>query len=193
MTANLNDSPTLIPLVSAALGRIGVLPVNVIADAGYDSNRNVEGILARGAEPIIKRIKRRTTINLRQKRHPRPRLIIDQESPEWLAAYSKRASVERIFARLKGHRSLARHCRRRLIPVTLHCTLAILTLQAAALAHATRGDLNRAGSALGEWLKAAPARHSGRCTPCAEAWRAFQRSIGQWASGVSGRFYWGCD
>lgn len=140
-TANLNDSPTLVPLVSAAVGRIGVSPVNVIADAGYDSNQNVEGILALGAQPVIKRVERRVKSGRYQKQHPR--LEIDQESSEWIEAFNKRSSVERIFARLKGHRSLARHCRRHLIPVTLHCTLAILTLQAAALAHVTRGDFDR--------------------------------------------------
>lgn len=139
-TANLNDSPTLVPLVATAAERLGMPPDAVSADAGYDSNRNVEGILALGAQPVIKRVARRTTSGRWQKRHPR--LEIDQGSSEWLNAYSRRASVERVFARLKSHRTLSRHCRRRLIPVTLHCALAILTMQAAALAHIVSGDLD---------------------------------------------------
>lgn len=141
MTANLNDSPTLVPLVSAAIDATGLRPSVVSADAGYDSNKNIEGILALGAQPVIKRVERRVKTGRYQKQSPR--LEIDQQSSSWVQAYHKRVSVERIFARLKGHRSLARHSRRRLLPVTLHCTLAVLTMQAAALAKAQWGELSR--------------------------------------------------
>jgi transposase len=140
-TANLNDSPTLVPLATAAVQRLGSEPAIISADAGYDSNANVEGILTLGARPVIKRVARRTTTGRWQK--PHPRLEIDQGSPEWLRAYARRVSVERVFARLKSHRSLARHCRRRLLPVALHCLLAVLTMQAAALAHIIHGDFVR--------------------------------------------------
>ena len=136
-TANLNDSPTLVPLATAAVQRLGSMPAITSADAGYDSNANVEGVLSLGARPVIKRVARRTTSGRWQK--PHPRLDIDQASPEWRGAYSRRVSIQRVFARLKSHRSLARHCRRRLIPVALHCLLAILTMQAAALAQVRTG------------------------------------------------------
>ena len=141
MTANLNDSPTLVPLVSAAIDATGLRPSVVSADAGYDSNKNVEGILALGAKPVIKRVEHRVKSGRYQK--PHPRLEIDQASPEWIRSYRRRTSVERVFARLKGHRSLARHSRRRLLPVTLHCTLAVLTMQAVALAHVEQGDTQK--------------------------------------------------
>jgi len=140
-TAKLNDSLTLVPLATAAVRRLGSTPAIISADAGYDSNANVEGVLALGARPVIKRVAHRTTSGRWQK--PHPRLEIDQTSSDWLRAYARRVSVERVFARLKSHRSLVRHCRRRLTPVALHCLLAVLTMQAAALAHVMEGNLGR--------------------------------------------------
>ena len=140
MTANLNDSPTLVPLVSAAIDATGLRPSVVSADAGYDSNANVEGLISLGARPVIKRVEHRVKTGRYQKQSPR--LEIDQRSSSWVQAYHRRVSVERAFARLKSHRGLTRHSRRGLLPVTLHCLLAVLTMQAAGLAHARQGDFD---------------------------------------------------
>lgn len=37
------------------------------------------------------------------------RLAVDQGASDCVEAYNKRTSVERVFARLKGHRGLTRH------------------------------------------------------------------------------------
>ena len=137
MTANLNDSPTLVPLVSASVEANGLRPFIVSADAGYDSNANVEGMIALGARPVIKRVNR--IVKTGAYRTMTARLMVDQEAREWVEAYNKRTSVERVFARLKGHRGLTRHSRRRLLPVTLHCLLAVLTVQASALGQVSVG------------------------------------------------------
>lgn len=141
MTANRNDSPTLVPLVSAAIEATGLRPSVVSADAGYDSNQNVEGLISLSARPVIKRVNRR--VKTGAYRSATARLAINQESREWVEAYDKRTSVERAFARLKGHRALTRHSRRGLQPVTLHCLLAVLTMQAAALGQIDRGRMER--------------------------------------------------
>ena len=62
------------------------------------------------------------------------------ESPQWKSAYSQRQSVERVFSRLKGHRSLGQHCRRGLAKVSLHCLTAVLVMQAEAVARLRVGD-----------------------------------------------------
>lgn len=136
MTANINDQPTLIPLISG----LPITPETVSADAGYDSGANVDGLLALGIRPVIKRVHHKTTSGTWQRRHPSARNAIDQASPEWQDVYDRRTSVERAFARLKGHRALTRHSRRRLQPVTLHCLLAVLTMQAGALAQLEMGN-----------------------------------------------------
>lgn len=137
MTANLNDSPTLVPLVTAAVEATGLHPEIVSADPGYDSNANVEGMIALGARPVIKRVNR--IVKTGKYRTSTARLEVDQEAPEWIEAYNKRSSVERVFARRKGHRGLTRHSRRRLQPVTVHCLLAVLTMQANALGKLNTG------------------------------------------------------
>jgi hypothetical protein len=70
------------------------------------------------------------------------RLAVDQGASDCVEAYNKRTSVERVFARLKGHRGLTRHNRRCLLPVTLHCRLAVLTVQASALGQLSAGEAN---------------------------------------------------
>lgn len=137
LKANINDSLTLVDLVAEARERSGIQPTVVAADAGYGPNQNVEGMIALGAAPVIKRINRRTTSGKWQK--PHPRLQVDQKSAEWRSEYASRVAVERLFSRLKGHRALTRHTRRRLAPVSLHCTLAILTMQVSALAQIRLG------------------------------------------------------
>lgn len=136
MTANINDQPTLLPLVSA----LPIVPETVSADAGYDSGANVDGLIALAIRPVIKKVAHKTTSGNWQRRYPSARHTIDQDAAEWRAAYSRRVSVERAFARLKSHRGLTRHSRRRLEPVTLHCLLAVLTTQANALGKLNAGQ-----------------------------------------------------
>jgi hypothetical protein len=130
-------SLTLVELVEQAKERIGVQPRIVAADAGYDSNQNIEGMIALGATPVIKRVNRRVKTGKYQQASPR--LKIDQSATVWRSEYSSRVAVERLFSRLKGHRALTRHTRRRIEPVSLHCTLAILMMQACALAKVVAG------------------------------------------------------
>ena len=69
--------------------------------------------------------------------------IIPRKSKEWSALYSKRQSVERVFSRLKSHRALDSHCRRGLRRVRLHALVGLVTVQAAAVARAERGDISQ--------------------------------------------------
>lgn len=60
-------------------------------------------------------------------------------SSEWKAIYNKRASVERVFSRLKTYRKLDAIRVRRLAKVWLHVALSLLTMNASALAN-SRSD-----------------------------------------------------
>ena len=131
-------------MVETARSLLSFTPHSVAADKGYDSIANVNGLLEMGVRPVIKRIDRSTP----QKGHGtrvRPggeaRRAIDQDAPDFKALYRRRTSVERMFSRLKEHRSLLRHSRRGLNAVSLHCLLSVLVTQASALARAKVGDL----------------------------------------------------
>jgi hypothetical protein len=143
LTGRVNDMTTLVPLVQEATHRLGFKPLAVSADRGYDSIGNVNGLLEMGIQPVIKRIDRSTPQGGKGTR-VRPggeaRRAIDQTTPEWKEYYNHRTSVERLFSRLKEHRSLKRHSRRRIGPVSLHCLLALVVTQGSALAHARAGD-----------------------------------------------------
>lgn len=140
MTANINDQPTLLPIVAA----LPIVPEIVSADAGYDSAANVDGLMALAIRPVIKKVEHKTTTGEWQRRHPSARHTIDQTASEWRTIYKRRTSVERAFARLKSHRGLTRHSRRRLLPVTLHCLLSVLVVQASALGHfSTDGNIRQ--------------------------------------------------
>jgi hypothetical protein len=66
--------------------------------------------------------------------------LIPRRSKEWRSLYETRQSVERVFSRLKSHRALNSHCRRGLRKVSLHALMAVLSVQASAVAHAIAGD-----------------------------------------------------
>lgn len=53
-----------------------------------------------------------------------------RETPSWKALYAQRASVERVFSRLKGQRSLNHITVRGLRKVTVHSYLALIAMQA---------------------------------------------------------------
>jgi IS5 family transposase len=105
-------------------------PNYVMADAGYSSNE-LRNLIKRQyrAEPIVK-----------AKRSDK---AIDLETPAWKSLYDKRVAVERVFSRLKGYRSLNQVTVRRIAKVTVHCFLAVIVLQAQALATATRVSVRK--------------------------------------------------
>ena len=61
-----------------------------------------------------------------------------EATPEWKALYKQRQAVERVFGRLKGHRKLNSIRVRGLGKVTVHCYLALIVLQAQAVATESR-------------------------------------------------------
>lgn len=67
---------------------------------------------------------------------------IPRNSVEWLELYHKRVAVERTVSRLKDKRRLNSHCFRGIKMVNLHCTLAIMIMQAMALARVKAGELD---------------------------------------------------
>ena len=56
----------------------------------------------------------------------------EQTLPEWRALYAQRQAVERCFSRLKGLRALNNINLQGQAKVTVHCYIALITLQAAA-------------------------------------------------------------
>lgn len=139
-TASVHDTTQLLPLLEKAKSELDIKPQYVLADAGYDSNRNFDGIAQdHSARPIIKVRKTiRRDFRLRQYGTLRERLSVP--SPQWKAAYKHRQSVERVFSRLKGHKALGQHCRRGLAKVSLHCLTAVLIMQAEAVGKLRVGD-----------------------------------------------------
>ena len=93
------------------------------------------------ARPIIKRREvKKLTLTDRAQGSLRQR--INQKADDWKAAYAHRVSVERLFARVKGHRSLGKHTRRGLAKVTLQCLSALVVTQAVALHRLALGDIS---------------------------------------------------
>ena len=108
-------------------------PEYIIADAGY-SSQELRTFIQRQyrAMPIIKA----HPLHARaRKRYP--------ETPEFRMAYSRRQSVERVNARLKGHRRLNSIRVRGLMKVEMHCLLALVTMQAQALATGCRASVRK--------------------------------------------------
>ncbi len=65
-----------------------------------------------------------------------------RNSEKWLELYHKRVAVERTISRLKDKRRLKHHCFRGVKIVNLHCTLAIIVMQAMALAKVKAGEID---------------------------------------------------
>ena len=106
----------------------------IMADKGY-SGKSLFRLIRRQyrAEPAI-------PINRRHKS------LIEQygevqQLPEWKALYAQRQAVERCFSRLKGLRSLNNITLQGKQKVTAHCYLALVTMQAQALATGTRNSV----------------------------------------------------
>jgi len=127
--ANRSDSrlyyPTLLS-TKASGNRVEV----VIADAGYDSKRNILLSLKHHAIPIIKLNPRRS----KEKRRRRADYLLPvrRESEEWNRYYSMRTSVERVFSRLKEELGLEHLKLRRLQRVEVHFALCLITMAAIA-------------------------------------------------------------
>ena len=68
---------------------------------------------------------------------------VARASREWNALYALRGSVERVFGRLKGFRSLNCVTLRGLDKVELHCLLAVIVMQAMALGKARQETLSQ--------------------------------------------------
>ena len=84
-----------------------------------------------------------TTVEIDPQENLRRFSLIPRRSKEWRALYSRRQSVERCFSRLKQHRALDSHCRRGLRKVRLHALMGLVTMQAAAVVRAERGEVGR--------------------------------------------------
>ena len=109
-------------------------PKTISADAGYSSEEFRQLIRRQyRAEPVIKV-------------HPNHKKSLAKypETPEFTEVYNRRQSVERVFARLKGHRRLNSIRVRGTLKVTVHCLLAVIVLQAQALTTRTRQPVRKA-------------------------------------------------
>jgi hypothetical protein len=114
----------------------GIHPNVLVADAGYDSKRNMLLCLKHGIKPVIAINPRRTG---RKKRRADYLLPIQRDSEMWNYYYSKRAAAERIFSRLKLELGLL-HLKRRSLPkVRFHFTMCLITMELVALASLSNG------------------------------------------------------
>lgn len=142
-TASVHDTKQFIPVLEKAKGHDWLRPTWVTADAGYDARYNYDYVMGMfGAVAVIKLNRRGGPVpkeNILGINDPRRYPPLPRQ--EWNALYAKRQSVERCFSRLKGHRTLNDHCRRGLRKVRLHILMALVTLQADAVARAEAGDI----------------------------------------------------
>jgi hypothetical protein len=109
----------------------------VIADAGYDSKKNILVTMKHHAKPIIK-------LNPRGSRDRRRRradylLPVRRNSDEWVRYYEKRTSVERVFSRLKEELGLNDVKLRSLERVEVHFGLCLITMLVIASTAAATG------------------------------------------------------
>lgn len=128
--ANQNDS-ALFPDHLKLLVTQGPKPEIIAADAGYDSKRNILLSIKHGIRPVI-------AFNPRRSRNRRGRrsdylLPIARDSSEWTWAYSQRASIERVFSRLKEELGLLHLKLRSISRVSVHFALCLITILAIAL------------------------------------------------------------
>jgi IS5 family transposase len=132
--ANCNDSPQYPSLINYVAPLVSFRVA--IADAGYDSKRNVLFTLKHKAAPIINLNPRRGG---RKRRRADYLLPISRDSPEWEKYYSMRTSAERVFSRLKVELGLQHLKLRRLERVKVHFLLCLITMLLMALAAITTG------------------------------------------------------
>jgi len=134
--ANRSDSrlyyPTLLSTKEAG-NHVNV----VIADAGYDSKRNILLTIKHHAIPIIKLNPRRS--KEKRKRRADYLLPVRRDSEEWNRYYNMRTSAERVFARLRVELGLDHLKLRRLTRVEVHFATCLITMTAIALTAAATG------------------------------------------------------
>lgn len=134
--ANRNDSrlyPEILLRTKASGNRIDV----VIADAGYDSKRNILLSIKHHAVPIIKLNPRRS--KEKRKRRADYLLPVRRDSDEWNRYYEMRSSVERVFSRLKEELGLNHLKLRSLERVEVHFAICLITMTAIATGAAATG------------------------------------------------------
>ena len=106
-------------------------PDFVMADKGYSSDALRHHIHRQyRAEPIIKA----------QGGHKK---ALARETLEFKAIYNQRVAVERVFSRLKEHRSLNHLRGRGINKATVHCFLAVIVLQGQAVATGCRASVRK--------------------------------------------------
>jgi hypothetical protein len=108
-----------------------------IADAGYDSKRNILLSIKHHAIPIIKLNPRRS----KEKRNRRADYLlpVGGNSDEWNRYYETRSSVERVFSRLKEELGLNHLKLRGLERVEVHFAICLITMTAIALGATVTG------------------------------------------------------
>lgn len=67
---------------------------------------------------------------------------VAKHTEEWMNLYNQRTAIERVNSRLKYERRLDSHCFRGLGKIRFHCSLAVLSLLAGALAKAQQENLD---------------------------------------------------
>ncbi len=108
-----------------------------IADAGYDSKRNILLSLKHHAIPIIKLNPRRSKD--KRKRRADYLLPVRRDSDEWNRYYQMRSSIERVFSRLKEELGLNHLKLRSLERVEVHFAICLITMTAIALGATATG------------------------------------------------------
>ena len=137
--ANRNDSrlyPEILLRTKSSGNRIDV----VIADAGYDSKRNILLSIKHHAVPIIKLNPRRS--KEKRKRRADYLLPVRRDSDEWNRHYEMRSSVERVFSRLKEELGLNHLKLRSLERVEVHFAICLITMTAIAAGATATGFSN---------------------------------------------------
>jgi len=134
--ANRSDSRLYYPSLvrtKASGNRVDV----VIADAGYDSKRNILLTIKEQAIPIIKLNPRRS----KEKRRRRADYLLPvrRDSEEWDRYYNMRSSAERIFSRLRTELGLDHLKLRSLERVEVHFAICLIAMTAIASTAAATG------------------------------------------------------
>lgn len=107
-------------------------PRYVAADAGYSSDK------------LRKHIKRQYRAGPIIKPNPAHKKALQREQlPEFQEIYDKRFGIERVFSRLKEHRSLNKVTVQRRAKVTIHCFLSVIVLMGQALATGGRCSVRK--------------------------------------------------
>jgi transposase len=143
--AKANESPIYLPILKQ-IKNIKIPFEVVIADAQYDSNKNIWATITYGAKPIIP-LNPRSSEKVKQtgKRRGDFYLPIQRNSQQWKQYLAMRSSSERLNSILKKHLGLESLKVRGLKRVSTFFTICIIArqLQALTAARLVRNDLSR--------------------------------------------------